>query len=411
MTKTAGLSGYRFSSRTAWSRAATPLEKSRRASQRQRPDYIDLTCSNPTKQGFVYEDAALRGFFADAGLYDPTPLGLATARQAIARYLAGHGSTVAGDQIWLGAGTSELYGQLMTVLCDPGEVWLVPEPGYPLLTHLADAAAVRLEPYPLCHDGDWMVDVETMQETLRARPDIKAVVLVSPHNPTGHVVDEDTLSKVAEICARHHAALIVDEVFLDYPLIQSPPLPSAARAGPALTFTLSGLSKVAAFPQGKVSWAAVTGPPSSVAEALERLEVLADAYLSVSTVAQSGTAGLLGKAPEMQARIRQHIRNNYSQACQYFSDSVVSVLPVAAGWTVLLRLPAVLTDEEWATALLTSVAVMTYPGYLFGLNQHIGAPLLALSLLIEPDRFEVGCQRIRAAATRIVNEQEGGRTC
>lgn len=384
-----------FSRRTAWTRQPTPWAMA----SGELEGVIDLSCANPTRHGFGYAEAVRHSFYAGGAVYDPHPLGAAAARAAICDYVAQHDGETTAAQIWLGAGTSELYGQLMQLLGDPGDAWLVPEPGYPLLDYLADLTGTRLLTYPLHFDGAWHIGHTEIQAQLTDHPEIRAVALVSPHHPTGHVISATDLARTAECCAVHDRALIVDEVFLDYPLQSPTALPTAARSQPCLTFTLSGLSKVAAFPQGKLSWGVATGPAHSVAEAMARLELIADTYLSVSPVLQHGLPTILREAPTLQERIRERCRVNYATAQRLFADSAVSVLSVAAGWSALWRLPALQNDEAWALSLLREAGTLTMPGYLFGLGRAGAGPFLCVSLLIEPSRFETAC-RYCAACVR-----------
>jgi alanine-synthesizing transaminase len=381
-----------FSRRTAWTRQHTPWA----AAARDINGLIDLTCANPTRHGFAYPEAVRRSFYAGGGVYDPQPLGSADARAAICDYMAQHDGEAAPTQTWLGAGTSELYAQLMQVLGDPGDAWLVPEPGYPLLDYLADLTGTRLLTYPLRYDGAWHYAHAEIRAQMEADPGIRAVVLVSPHHPTGHVASPTDLARVARLCAEHERALIVDEVFLDYPLQPSTSLPTAARTQPCLTFTLSGLSKVAAFPQGKLSWGVATGPAHWVAEAMARLELIADTYLSVSPVLQQGLSVILREAPSLQERIRARCRDNDAIAQRCFADSAVTVLSVAAGWSALWHLPALQSDEAWSLRVLREAGALTMPGYLFGLDSTGAGPFLCVSLLSESSRFETACRRSAA---------------
>lgn len=384
-----------FSERTAWKRVESDWARRQREA-RFRPDVIDLTGSNPTQQGFIYEPETLRAFFPVTDRYIPAPLGDPVARDAIAAYIRGHGGNVPPESIWVGAGTSELYAHLLSLLCNPGEACLVPQPGYPLLSYLADMAGVRLIEYPVQFDGAWHISVDAIRALVRAHPAIRVLHVVSPHNPTGHVWSDAERSAIQRCCAEHDLALVVDEVFLDYPIASAQPIATAAVAdAPCLTFTLSGLSKVAALPQGKLAWAAVGGPESAVHETLGRAELLADTFLNVSTVIQQGTPAALSEAPRMQERIRVRCRNNREHATACFADTAVTPLPAAAGWSLLLRMPAFHSDEVWSARLLTETGIMTQPGYLFGLEQQSRTPFLVLSLITEATRFRSGCEQIR----------------
>jgi len=351
----------------------------------------DLTCANPTRQGFTYDRETLAGFFAEAQAYMPCALGLPEARAAVARYFGGQGGTVEPAQVWMGSGTSELYGQAMAILGDPGSCWLVPQPGYPLFDYVADLHGIRLARYPLAWDGSWYLQAADLERAVVASG-ARAVVVISPHNPTGHVWTAAEQALVMDCCRRHRLALIVDEVFLDYPVEQEGPLTTLAGCPDVLTICLSGASKVAAFPQGKVAWGAVSGPGAE--EFLARVELVADTYLHTSTVIQAGLPVLLAAAPALQARIRARCRANLADARQQLAGTSVSVCAVQGGWSLLLRLPDTRDDVSWAQALLDRWGVLVHPGYLFGMEAVHCSPFLGVSLLVEPAVFAEGLARL-----------------
>src|ERR1019366_6550898 len=273
----------RFSSRTSWdageSSYAAAVREARASGQR----LFDLTVSNPTRCGFSYDAEALLGALADprALVYDPDPRGVKVAREAVVGYYAGHGAEVGVDDLVLTTSTSESYSYLFRLLCDPGDEVLVAQPSYPLFDFLADLDDVRLRPYPLFYDHGWWIDLAELDRAISPRT--RAVIVVHPNNPTGHWTGAAEREQLETLCARHGLALIVDEVFLDYPLGEScaPQSKEAARSfacgeHPALTFVLSGLSKIAGLPQMKAAWIATLGPERLRAEALARLEIVAD---------------------------------------------------------------------------------------------------------------------------------------
>ncbi len=417
-----------FSERTAWSRERSELARAMERLVDSGATVLDLTGSNPTQVGFVYDTELFH-----ATRYTPDPLGLPEARRAIADYYRGHGAEVPPDRIWIGAGTSELYAQLMWMLCDPGDTILVPRPGYPLFDYIADLCGVRLAHYPLSHDGTWCVNTAEVREVLAKPtpplghpskegrfqdipssggvreagggwnsshyPRARAVIAVSPHNPTGHVLSPDELKTLESLCAERGLALIVDEVFLDYPLAESM-IPTSAGDRSCLTFTLSGLSKVAAWPQCKVSWGVVSGPEDLAREALSRLELVSDTFLNASTVMQGALLDLLRGASNVQERIRSRCRENLKLLCEILRDSPATVLDVKAGWTVLIRLPAIMDDVSWAMRLLEQAHILLQPGYLFDMQFATDQPHIALSLITLPDVFREGVRGLVRALDR-----------
>ena len=396
-----------FSQRTSWSRGLTELESARVARVRSGAPVWDLTCANPTRQGFTYGREALASFWGVAEAYAPCALGLPEARAAVAAYICGQGGQVDASQVWIGSGTSELYWHAMTILCDPGACWLVPQPGYPLFDYVADLAGVRLARYPLAWDGAWYLQADALEQAVGASG-ARALVIISPHNPTGHVWTAAEREMVVDCCRRHQMALVVDEVFLDYPVDASASEPSVAGCEEVLTICLSGASKVAAFPQGKVAWGAVAGPGAE--EFLARAELVSDTYLHASTVIQAGLPALLKAAPAMQARIRARCRENLAYARRRLAGTAVSVCGVPAGWSMLLRVPDTMDDIGWALRALQAEGVLVHPGYLFGMESVHSSPFLGVSLLLEASAFAEGIERLARLVEEGANAQvlEGG---
>ena len=294
----------RFSTRTAWdiseSCYAAAVREARASGQR----VYDLTVSNPTRCGFNYDAEALLGPLRDprALAYDPDPRGMRTAREAVARYYAGHGAQVPVDDLVLTTSTSESYSFLFRLLCDAGDEVLVAQPSYPLFDFLADLDDVRLRPYPLFYDHGWWTDLAALERAITPRT--RAILVVHPNNPTGHWTGAGERERLEAICARHGLALIVDEVFLDYPLREVTPPPQSFAWGdhPALTFVLSGLSKIAGLPQMKAAWIVTLGPEHERREALARLEIVADTFLSMNAPVQLAMASWLGGGERSRRR-------------------------------------------------------------------------------------------------------------
>jgi aspartate/methionine/tyrosine aminotransferase len=351
---------------------------------------LDLTESNPTHAGLAYPEAALAETMWDARSlrYEPTPVGLSTAREAIA---AAYGARAPDPaRVVLTASTSDAYGMLFKLLCDPGDRVLVPRPSYPLFHYLATLEGVESAPYELCYDGAWHVDLASVRA---GAPGARAIVLVNPNNPTGSYVAEDERRALAEL----GLPLISDEVFADYPLAppQAPRADFIAAHDDVLAFSLGGLSKAAGLPQLKLGWIVCAGPTAELTPALARLALIADTYLSVATPVQHAVPRLLALAPGIRGAIAARTRDNREvlrAALAARPDSALTLLAAEAGWYAVLRVPATRSEEGWALALLDD-GVLVYPGYFFDFMR--GAHLV-VSCLPEPAGFRAGIDRLLA---------------
>jgi alanine-synthesizing transaminase len=350
-------------------------------------DLIDLTMSNPTVCGFAYDAEAILAPLAsvEAMTYDPDPRGMRSARAAVAGYYGDHGADVDPDDVVLTTSTSEGYGYLFRLLCDAGDEVLVAQPSYPLFDFLADLEDVKLRPYPLFYDYGWWIDFAELER--RIGPRTKAVVVVHPNNPTGHATGSVEREKLEEICARYRLALIVDEVFLDYPVEEGVRLRSfAVGPHPVLTFVLSGMSKIAGLPQMKVGWIAGFGPESDRRQAMGRLEVVADTFLSMNAPVQQALPVWLAGRPGIQQQILVRVRGNLRNAV----EGGVEVLRVEAGWSAIFRLPQRVGDL--AEILLREAGVMVHPGTFYGIAE---AGRVVVSLLGPGEDFAEGIRRIK----------------
>ncbi len=360
---------------------------------------LDLTVSNPTRCGFDYDAPALLAALSAPHtlLYDANPLGAPRAREAIAgQYYSSRNIALCPDRILLTASTSEAYGYLMRLLCNAGDEILVPEPSYPLFDLLARIEDVKLVRYPLrLHDG-WRVDWDELRRRVTTRT--RAIVIVHPNNPTGHTADADERSRFQAVAAEFNLALIVDEVFLDFPIQSEGPLTSFAGEATVLTFVMSGLSKVLALPQMKLAWTAVCGPKLAADEAMHRLGFIADTFLSVNGPVQQALETWLPLASAIQAQVQQRVRTNLAQLDRLIAGSLCSRLPVMAGWSVLLRVPAVLPDEELAVLLVRHAGVVTHPGSFYGLPAN---GWLVLSLLLPVAEFQTGVIQLVAGIAQL----------
>ncbi len=392
-----------FSNRTKWELAETPLARAVRERRAAGLPIYDLTASNPTRCGFVYDEAALLSPLSDpaALTYDPSAFGIASAREAVAAYYREHRVAVDPAQLCLTTSTSEAYSYLFRLLCDSGDEVLIAQPSYPLFDYLAALDDVRLVPYPLFYEPGhgWQVEPDTLRSRITKRT--RAIALVHPNNPTGHFTSRRDRSLLENLCRRYDLALIVDEVFLDYPLIEEPGQSFASgpgqsfASGPhaALTFVLSGLSKVAALPQMKAAWIATLGPPLPAADALARLEVIADTFLSMNAPVQHALPAWLSGRRVMQDQILARTRANLTRLDALLAEqSLVSRLVAEAGWYVVLRVPALGADEEVALSLLADEVVI-HPGSFFGFP---ASGFLVASLLPPQAEFAAGIAAVIA---------------
>ena len=375
-----------FSARTRFDLRPNRLAERLAAHRAEGKPLFDLTLSNPTRAALPDAPELLASLARDeARRYDPSPFGLAPARAAVARDFARRGTPVDPDRILLHASTSEAYAFLFKLLCDPGDQVLVPRPGYPLFEFLAELESVEARSYPLLHDGEWHLDVAAIEVAITPRT--RAVVVVSPGNPTGAFLKRAELEALDALCAAHELALVSDEVFADFALREDAQrAESAARDGRALAFALGGLSKSCGLPQLKLAWTAVSGPPSLRAAALARLEVVADTYLSVSTPVQVAAPDLLRSGSVVRGQIHRRVSENVaSLRALAAANPACSVLPAEAGWYAIVQVPATKPEEMIVLDLLDRTGILVHPGYFFDFEREA---FLVLSLLPEPGVFE-----------------------
>ncbi len=379
-----------FAARTSWNLAPNRFSAALDEARRSGRELLDLTESNPTRMGLHYPPGTLESLADPRGLeYRPSALGLQEAREAIAAYYRGLGSEVAPGSVVLTSGTSEAYSFLFRLLCDPGDEVLVAAPSYPLFDFLAGIQDVKLVSYPLLYDHGWQIDLHTLEQRLSPRS--RALLLVHPNNPTGSYVKSAERERLNQVCGGREMALIADEVFLDFAVSGSPPFTFSTNPG-ALTFTLSGLSKTAALPQMKLGWIAVSGPAGARKQALERLEVIADTYLSVGTPVQLAAAGLLRKGAVVRQQLGERVRTNLAELDrQLVAQKSCQRLEVEAGWYVVLRVPAVRSDEELAIALLQQHGVVVHPGHFY---DFAAEGYVVLSLIPPAELFAEGLRRL-----------------
>lgn len=384
-----------FASRTNWSLEANRLTSLLGESRRQGSRVLDLTESNPTRCGFDFDAREILGSLADprALTYEPDPRGLKVGREAVADYYAERGVEVDPQNIFLTTSTSEAYSYVFRLLADPGDQILVPQPSYPLFDFLAGLNDVEIVSYLLNYGHGWFLDEASLEARLGQRS--RAILSVSPNNPTGSFVKQEELEFLAEIGAQRSLALISDEVFADYGFALDPNrVVSFALESQALTFTLSGLSKISALPQMKLAWIVVNGPEKLLQSALARLEVIADTYLSVSTPLACALPRLIATRRLLQPQLLQRVCANLQWLdVQLGQDLPVSRLEVEGGWYVTLRLPNTRSDEDWALDLLRRDGVFAMPGHFFDFPAESH---LVVSLLPRTEVFEEGIAKLLA---------------
>jgi aspartate/methionine/tyrosine aminotransferase len=381
-----------FSHRSSFDLAPNPLALALQRARASSRSLLDLTESNPTQAGLEYDAGALLAALAPraALAYEPASFGLESARDAVARSLGIDGLRVEPGRVILTASTSEAYAFLFKLLCDPGDEVLVPRPSYPLFDHLAQLEGVRAVPYRLAYDGAWHVDAASLRESVGART--RAVVTVSPNNPTGSYLKRDEL----ELLASTGLPLVSDEVFARYPLREDARRARSALEGPSpLVFSLGGLSKLAGLPQLKLAWTVVGGEPGPVAQAMARLEVIADAFLSVAAPVQHALPELLAAGRVTEAAIRERLRDNHAWLVDACRAMPVSLLDAEGGWYTTLQLPGVRSEEAWALTLLEEDGIQVHPGHFFDFERE---PYAVISLLTPQAIFREGVRRLLARA-------------
>ncbi len=409
-----------FSDRTKWNLAPNRLSEALTQHRASGKAFVDLTVSNPTECAFVYDERAiLEALQNPAALkYKPEPQGLVSARKAVGEYYSERGVNLQVDDILLTTSTSEAYSYAFRLLCNPGDELLIPAPSYPLFDFLADIQDVKPVRYPLVYDHGWQIDFHSLERAITPRT--RAIVVVHPNNPTGHFTKRAEIEKLNAICAERGLALVMDEVFLDFslsedfaskaasasPLATRLPRPSSGRsslaASPqslaensiALTFTLSGISKICGLPQMKAAWLVVSGRQTQKNEAKARLEVIADTHLSMNAPVQLALPAFLAQRNAFQDQLIARVRRNLAELDRQLSlQKACSRLEVEGGWYVILRVPATRSDEDLALSLLNEKSVYVHPGSFYDFSRE---GFLVVSLIAQEAEFSRGLTALLA---------------
>lgn len=384
---------YKYSQRLSWHFASNSFTRLLEAKRLAGVPLLDLTVSNPTEAFSDYPHASIRQAYAQLEdfHYRPDPLGEERARAAIADFYGQRGIAISSKRLVLTASTSEAYALLFKMLGDPEAEILAPSPSYPLFEYLAALESMRIVPYRLAYDGAWSIDLLSVRERITQRT--RAIVLVNPNNPTGSFLKRAEADELIRIAGEHGLPIISDEVFFDYSFGNNADrVKTLIGAESLLSFSLDGLSKTAAMPQMKLGWMTINGPEDEVETARERLELLLDTYLSVSTPVQRAIAELLRAGAEFQAKIRARTAHNLSRLHSSLEHTPAHALHLEGGWSAIIQLPRTLPEETWVTRLINEHGVVVQPGYFFDMASEA---YVVVNLITPPEEFEEGILRLR----------------
>lgn len=356
--------------------------------------FIDLTGNNPTSAISDYPYALIAQALGRISnlTYRPHPQGMPEARQAIAQYYMSLGTNVDVDDVVLTASTSEAYAHLFNLLCDPGDAVLSPSPSYPLFEHLAALSSIKIKPYRLLYDGSWHIDFDHLRS--QVCPRTKAIVVVHPNNPTGHFLSRSEFRTISELSRELHIPLISDEVFFEYRLNGNKETPQSFAGDSVIpSFALNGLSKLAGMPQMKLAWIVIGGASQFKSDAMRRLEIIADTFLSVSTPVQAVLPDLMTIGDGIREKIKCEIETNRKFLLQALTNQAANALHFQGGWSAILRMPSTMGEETWVLKLLNASSLFVQPGYFYDIA---GGPHVVVSLLTQPDVFARGIERLLA---------------
>jgi alanine-synthesizing transaminase len=376
-----------FSRRTDWELTANKLNDELERLRSQKVDFIDLTVSNPTHCGFKYPGEIVKALADPANLfYDADSQGMLKARAEVARFYEG---VVDPQSIVLTSSTSEAYAFLLRLLVNPGERVLIGKPSYPLFQYLIELADAEYDFYPMTFDGTWRIDFTALEKAIT--PTTRVLILVNPNNPTGSYISKDELKKLNALCRKYKLAIVSDEVFFDYRIDAPEDSVSFRNNKDVLSFTLGGLSKSLALPQMKLSWIMASGPEKELKEALNRLEIIADTFLSVNTPVQNALAKWFTWRKDIQGQIIQRLHHNYDMVRKLTQEAAIQCLPSQGGWYATLRLTSIQSEEQWVLDLLRTQHVSVHPGYFFDFEEE---GFVVVSLLPKEDKMEQGIKKL-----------------
>ncbi len=384
-----------FSRRTNWNFLSNELTLLRERKILEGKPILDVTESNPTKCNFdfLFSEIISSLNSEENILYSPNPKGNLQARETICKYYAERDISISPEQIILTSSSSEAYSLLFRLLCNVNEEILVPKPSYPLFDYLAQINDVAVKHYRLEYDGNWQIDFESLQKNISEKT--KSIIIVNPNNPTGNFIHDGEREKLYQIANENNISVIEDEVFsdfrfqiLDFRLKNSYPISHISH----LHFTLNGISKLLALPQMKLGWIVIQGESKLQQEAISRLEILADTFLSVNTPIQNALPKLFLLRKQIQTEILQRIQSNYNLLKQQMSNSQCSILNVEGGWNTIIKIPNTKSDEQWAKEILEDENVFVHPGHFYDFESE---GFLVVSLIQQKDIFEEGVVRIK----------------
>ncbi len=392
----------KFSQRTDWLTTTNPLTQGIEDKREEGASLIDLTESNPTRCAFSFSDESRLKSFQDIRnlSYEPDARGLLEARKAVCAYYAEKKINVRPEQVFLTSSTSEAYSFIFRLLCDPRDLVVIPRPSYPLLDYLTALADVDTLRYFLSYEKDsWCISPDSLKIPFIEKP--KALVIVNPNNPTGNFLKSDELEPINEMCQKSGTAIISDEVFLDFAFDTKSAKPmSLAQNKETLTFTLSGISKILAMPQMKISWIVVSGPEELKRKAFERLEIITDTYLSVNTPSQHALSRWLEERREVREEMKDRMLSNREYLETIFKNKTnVRILTGEGGWYSVFELDSKKSDEDAALYLLEKQGIIVYPGYFFDFAE---GNFLVLSLLLPEKVFREGADRLLKGLEKII---------
>ncbi len=385
-----------FSHRTNWDLNINELTQLLREKKAQGLSIFDLTESNPTKCGFEYPTEAITKTLTQSENfnYEPSPRGQLHAREAIVSYYLEQGIVLDPEQIFLTSSTSEAYSFIFRLLCNPGDSVAIPSSSYPLFGFLGDLNDIELQSYELMVDRNWEIDFSSLEQLIPTRT--KAILLVNPNNPTGSYIQKEEMGKLTKLSQEKELALISDEVFFDYSF-SSIQKTSLSKNNQVLTFTLNGLSKILGLPQMKLGWIVINGPDRLKKEAIERLEVIADTYLSVNTPIQNALPQLFPLRNQIQDQIKSRVQTNFHFLKEFLSNhSQIKVLNMDGGWYAILKIEGVEDEEEWPLQLLKSEGVLIHPGHFYN---FLESGYFVISLLAPTHTFHEGLKKVLAKMT------------